>query len=149
MTNSKRIRVRFAPSPTGYLHVGGLRTALYNYLFARKHDGAFILRIEDTDRTRFVEGAVENLIDTLRWAGLEYDEGPMKGGDCGPYVQSERLEIYRNHVGQLLDNGKAYRCFCSPERLDEMRKQQEKMRLSPKYDRRCLSLSSIEIEENL
>src|SRR5262249_22695694 len=109
------IRVRFAPSPTGYLHVGGLRTALYNFLFARKQGGSFILRIEDTDRTRYVEGAVEKLIHTLQWAGLDYDEGPGKGGPFGPYVQSERLAIYREHAESLLRAGRAYRCFCTSE----------------------------------
>jgi glutamyl-tRNA synthetase len=142
-------RVRFAPSPTGYLHVGGLRTALYNYLFARKNGGTFILRIEDTDRTRLVEGAVENLIDTLSWAGLDYDEGPVKGGEYGPYVQSERLALYREHADQLLKAGKAYRCFCTPERLDQMRKLQEKMRIPPKYDRTCLKLSAEEVEAKI
>jgi len=111
------IRVRFAPSPTGYLHVGGLRTALYNYLFARKHNGTFILRIEDTDRSRYVEGAVENLIETLRWAGLDYDEGPVKGGTAGPYVQSERIAVYREHVDKLLAAGHAYYAFDTPEEL--------------------------------
>src|SRR5512143_1623619 len=149
MIETSSVRVRFAPSPTGYLHVGGLRTALYNHLFARKHEGVFVLRIEDTDRSRIVEGAVENLIETLRWAGLEYDEGPHKGGPFGPYVQSERLEIYRRHAELLLKEGKAYRCFCTPERLEEMRKQQEKLRLPPKYDRTCLRLSREEVERNL
>ena len=91
--NSEKIRVRFAPSPTGYLHVGGLRTALYNYLFAKKNNGTFILRIEDTDRNRYVEGAVEKLIKALKWAGLQYDEGPEVGGEFGPYLQSQRLDI--------------------------------------------------------
>ena len=149
MNHSAPVRVRFAPSPTGYLHVGGLRTALYNYLFARKNHGTFVLRIEDTDRARIVEGAVENLIDTLHWAGLEYDEGPRKGGPFAPYVQSERLSLYRDHVNQLLDNGHAYRCFCTSERLDEMRKGQEKNGLPSKYDRRCLNLSRSEAEEKL
>jgi glutamyl-tRNA synthetase len=143
------VRVRFAPSPTGYLHVGGLRTALYNYLFARKHGGTFILRIEDTDRARFVEGAVENLIRTLEWAGLDYDEGPGKGGPAGPYVQSERLDIYRNHVEQLIASGNAYRCFCTPARLDEVRKNLERQRLNPKYDRHCLALSDTDIHEKI
>ncbi|MFA6234489.1 MAG: glutamate--tRNA ligase family protein, partial [Bacteroidota bacterium] len=115
-------RVRFAPSPTGYLHVGGLRTALYNYLFARRFGGRLILRIEDTDRTRFVDGATENLISTLAWAGLQFDEGPGIGGDFGPYIQSERTALYRDHARQLLDEGKAYRCFCSSEELDASRK---------------------------
>jgi glutamyl-tRNA synthetase len=131
------------------MHVGGLRTALYNYLFARKNGGVFVLRIEDTDRSRYVEGAAENLIETLRWAGLEYDEGPSVGGSCGPYIQSQRLDVYRKQVEEMLQSGNAYRCFCTSERLDEMRKQQEKMRVSPKYDRRCLKLSSTEIAENL
>ena len=107
--NNKIPRVRFAPSPTGYLHVGGLRTALYNYLFAKHNDGKFILRIEDTDRNRFVEGAVENLIDTMNWVGLEYDEGPEKDGEYGPYFQSERLDIYKKHSEQLVEQGDAYR----------------------------------------
>lgn len=149
MTQLTNVRVRFAPSPTGYLHVGGLRTALYNYLFARKHQGVFILRIEDTDRARYVEGAVEGLINALQWAGLMYDEGPVKGGMVGPYVQSERLAIYKTHVDQLLDAGNAYRCFCTSERLEEMRKLQEKMRVSSKYDRKCLKLTKSQIEEHL
>ena len=140
------VRVRFAPSPTGYLHVGGLRTALYNYLFARRNRGTFILRIEDTDRTRYVEGAVDNLIETLRWAGLAYDEGPAQGGDRGPYVQSERLDIYRRYATELLESGKAYYAFDTPEELDEMRKHQEKMRIPPKYDRRALRLTPAEVQ---
>jgi len=143
------IRVRFAPSPTGYLHVGGLRTALYNYLFARKHNGTFILRIEDTDRSRYVEGAVENLIETLRWAGLDYDEGPVKGGTAGPYVQSERIAVYREHVDRLLAAGHAYYAFDTPEELEEMRKAQEKQKLTPKYDRRALKLSPDEVRSKL
>ncbi|MBI1806345.1 MAG: glutamate--tRNA ligase [Ignavibacteria bacterium] len=148
MSKFKTIRVRFAPSPTGYLHVGGLRTALYNFLFARKHGGVFILRIEDTDRTRYVNDAVDNLIETLRWAGLDYDEGPEKGGTLGPYVQSQRLEIYKQHVDRLLNTRTAYRCFCTPDRLEMMRKEQEARHISPKYDRNCLSLSQQEIQEN-
>lgn len=143
------VRVRFAPSPTGYLHVGGLRTALYNFLFARKSGGKFILRIEDTDRTRYVEGAVENLINTLHWAGLEYDEGPEVSGEFGPYIQSERTEIYKKHVGILIEKGAAYRCFCTPERLEEMRKALQKQKLTAKYDRTCLRLSEKEIQENI
>ncbi len=149
ISKEKKVRVRFAPSPTGYLHVGGLRTALYNYLFARKHDGMFILRIEDTDRSRYVEGAIENLIATLQWAGLDYDEGPIKGGNYGPYIQSERLDIYWQHAEQLLRAEKAYRCFCTSERLDEMRKSLEKIKASPKYDRACLKLSQSEISDKL
>jgi glutamyl-tRNA synthetase len=142
-------RVRFAPSPTGYLHVGGLRTALYNFLFARRNGGTFVLRIEDTDRARLVEGAVESLIETLRWAGLDFDEGPGIGGPHGPYVQSERLEIYRRHAMDLLAAGKAYYAFDTPEELDEMRRQQEKLRIPPKYDRRALRLTPDEIAGKL
>ena len=142
-------RVRFAPSPTGFLHVGGLRTALYNYLFARHNNGKFVLRIEDTDRNRYVEGAVENLIKALNWAGLHYDEGPDIGGDFGPYMQSQRLDIYKRHADELITKGKAYYCFCTPERLTALREEQEKQKLpQAKYDKHCLSLSSSEIESN-
>lgn len=143
------IRTRFAPSPTGFLHVGGLRTALYDFLLARKLKGKFVLRIEDTDQKRAVAGAVENLIKTLKWAGLEYDEGPEVGGPHGPYVQSQRTEIYKKHADDLLKQGAAYRCFCTSERLDEMRKSQEEHKLAPKYDRHCLKLSKDEIEKLL
>jgi glutamyl-tRNA synthetase len=143
-------RVRFAPSPTGYLHVGGLRTALYNYLFAKKNNGAFVLRIEDTDRNRYVEGAVENLISALKWAGLNFDEGPDVGGDFGPYMQSQRLDIYKKYADQLIEKGKAYYCFCTPERLKELRAEQEKQKLpQAKYDKYCLHLSKDEIDKNL
>ncbi len=145
-----QVRVRFAPSPTGYVHIGGLRTALYNYLFARNHQGAFVLRIEDTDRTRFVEGALENLIRTLKWAGIDYDEGPfledgkiIEKGDYGPYIQSERVEkgMYREYVEQLLESGKAYYCFCTKERLDHVREQQKADGLIPRYDGLCRGVS--------
>jgi glutamyl-tRNA synthetase len=142
-------RVRFAPSPTGLLHVGGLRTALYNYLYAKRQHGQCILRIEDTDRSRFVEGATENLIAMLEWAGLDYDEGPQKGGPLGPYVQSERLSVYRQHAQKLLDTGKAYFAFDTPEELGQMRKDQERMGISPKYDRRALQLTSGEVQAKL
>jgi glutamyl-tRNA synthetase len=144
------IRVRFAPSPTGYLHVGGLRTALYNYLFAKKNNGKFILRIEDTDQSRYIEGAVENLIKALKWAGLNYDEGPDVGGKLGPYMQSQRLEIYKKHSEELIQKGDAYYCFCTPERLKALREEQEKQKLpQAKYDKLCLSLSKNEIDEKL
>lgn len=152
MTNTNIMtppRVRFAPSPTGYLHVGGLRTALYNYLFAKRHNGTFILRIEDTDRNRYVEGAVENLIETLGWCGLHYDEGPVRGGDFGPYVQSERLDIYQKEAEKLIAARKAYRCFCSPERLTALREEQQKQNLQSKYDKHCLSLSEAEVKAKL
>ena len=117
------VRVRFAPSPTGYLHVGGLRTALYNYLFAHHCGGKMILRIEDTDRTRFVPNAQENLIKMLEWAGIHPDEGPGIGGDCGPYIQSERTELYRKYVAELLEKKQAYYAFDTPEELDAKRQE--------------------------
>lgn len=138
---NETVRVRFAPSPTGFLHVGGLRTALYNFLFARKHGGTFVLRIEDTDRSRFVPGAVEQLIAMLRWSGLEFDEGPEVGGAFGPYLQSERLTLYHAEVDRLLANGSAYRCFCSAARLEEMKLAQQQAKLPPRYDRTCLRIA--------
>ncbi len=142
------IRVRFAPSPTGYLHIGGLRTALYNYLFAQKNGGKFVLRIEDTDQTRFVEGAIENLIHSLEWAGVKYDEGVffedgkvVEKGDFGPYVQSKRLHIYKEYVDKLLEDGHAYYCFCSRERLESIREEQKMKGLVPKYDGFCRNVS--------
>jgi glutamyl-tRNA synthetase len=151
------IRTRFAPSPTGYLHVGGLRTALYAYLFARKNKGTFVLRIEDTDQTRYVEGAVENLIETLNWNGISYEEGPEinehgkieQKGALGPYVQSERTGIYKEHAQKLLDSGHAYRCFCTKERLDEMRGQQMARGQGTMYDRKCCDLPDSEIKKHL
>ena len=136
----KQVRVRFAPSPTGFLHVGGLRTALYNYLFARNHNGKFILRIEDTDQSRKVEGAVESLIDTLHWSGISYDEGPDNDGGFGPYIQSERLDIYRKYAEQLVLSDNAYYCFCTSERLDQVRKEQMAKKLDPRYDRHCRTI---------
>jgi glutamyl-tRNA synthetase len=148
--NSITPRVRFAPSPTGYLHIGGLRTALYNYLFAKNKSGKLILRIEDTDRKRFVEGAVENLIDTLKWAGINFDEGPDIGGESGPYSQSERLPIYKELVEKLVAEQKAYYCFCTPERLEKLKEEQQRQKLpQAKYDKHCLSLSKSEIDEKL
>jgi glutamyl-tRNA synthetase len=148
--NNTNPRVRFAPSPTGYLHIGGLRTALYNYLFAKNQSGKIILRIEDTDRKRFVEGAVENLIDTLTWAGIGFDEGPDIGGDFKPYFQSERLKTYKKFAEQLIKEGKAYHCFCTPDRLAKLKEEQQKQKLpQAKYDKHCLHLSKKEIEENL
>ena len=143
------VRVRFAPSPTGYLHVGGLRTALYNYLYARHHEGKFVLRIEDTDQARRVEGAVENLIATLDWAEVRFDEGPGRNGGYGPYVQSQRLDIYRQHADDLIKKGFAYRCFCTPERLEEVRRRQNAAKLSTSYDRHCRDLPAGEVERRL
>jgi nondiscriminating glutamyl-tRNA synthetase len=144
--NDKKIRVRFAPSPTGFLHVGSLRTALYNYLFARRHQGTFVLRIEDTDQVRITPGAVDNLLSTLSWAGLDYDEGPVKGGPCEPYFQSQRLDIYKKYAEQLLLRGHAYRCFCSAARLEKIRARQLENKQTPKYDGKCRSLSTQESE---
>jgi glutamyl-tRNA synthetase len=132
---------RFAPSPTGYMHVGGMRTALFAYLYAKRHGGAFLLRVEDTDRERFVEGASEVICRTLRDAGLLYDEGPDIGGPVGPYVQSKREEIYAAYARRLIDRGGAYCCFCSKERLEKLRETNEALRLPNKYDGHCLNLS--------
>lgn len=143
------VRVRFAPSPTGYLHVGGLRTALYNYLFAAHHHGKVILRIEDTDQSRKVEGAVENLIESLEWAKIPFDEGPSQGGDYGPYYQSERLELYQKQAKQLVENGNAYPCFCSSEALDQMREEQTKKKLPIRYDGRCAKLPLEEVQQRV
>jgi glutamyl-tRNA synthetase len=129
------VRVRFAPSPTGYLHIGSLRTALYNYLFARHHGGVCILRIEDTDRTRFVEGAIEEQISSLAWAGVTFDEGPHVGGNHGPYTQSERFDLYREYGMKLVENGTAYYAFDTAEELDSMRQRQQAAGIAPKYDR--------------
>lgn len=142
-------RVRFAPSPTGFLHIGGLRTALYDYLFARNTGGKFILRIEDTDRSRFVPGAIENIIAVLARLGLRPDEGPELGGDYGPYIQSERLAIYQKEANRLLEAGHAYPCFCSSETLAEMRQEQQSRGEFVKYDRRCLSLSKEEVHARM
>jgi len=150
------VRVRFAPSPTGYLHIGGLRTCLYNWLFTRKNKGKLILRIEDTDRKRYVKGAVENLIRTLQKIGLNWDEGPIikdrvikQKGNYGPYIQSERIETYRNLAYKLVESGYAYYCFCSEERLKKLREEQIARGLPPMYDRKCRNLSSEEVKEKI
>ena len=135
------VRVRFAPSPTGYLHVGGARSCLFNWLFARRHGGTFILRIEDTDRTRYYERSLTDLLDGLRWLGLNWDEGPEVGGPHDPYSQSQRLPIYQEHAQRLLESGNAYKCYCSPARLQHMREEQRQRRLPPGYDRHCRELS--------
>lgn len=134
------VRVRFAPSPTGYLHIGGARTALFNWLFARKHQGVFILRIEDTDQRRYVAESEKDIMENLRWLGLDWDEGPMKGGDYGPYRQSERSEMYREWAEYLVEKGLAYRCTCSAERLESLREEQLHLNLQPGYDRHCREL---------
>jgi glutamyl-tRNA synthetase len=145
---NKPVRVRFAPSPTGYFHIGGARTALYNWLYARHHDGTFVLRIEDTDRSRYQEKAEQDLISSLRWLGLEWDEGPGKDGDYGPYYQSQRLDLYQKYAAQLLAEGHAYKCFCSLDRLTTLRKQQrETGQTHIGYDRHCRDLSSAQVAE--
>lgn len=131
------VRVRFAPSPTGHLHLGSARTALYNYLFARQKGGQFILRIEDTDRKRFVPGAEEEFYQWLAWLGIDWDEGPDQGGTFGPYRQSERKQIYQDHARELIEQGHAYYCFCTPERLEQVRQEQQKRKETPRYDGRC------------
>ena len=151
------VRTRIAPSPTGYMHIGNLRTALWDYFLAKQHNGQFVIRIEDTDQKRLVEGAVEVLLTTLQKLGLPHDEGPIlladgslgSKGDRGPYVQSARLHIYQPYVQQLLDAGHAYYCFCSAERLEQMRAAQTAVKQTPKYDRLCLRLSREEIAEKI
>jgi glutamyl-tRNA synthetase len=128
-------------------HIGGVRTALFNYFFARSKGGAFILRVEDTDRERYREDALQDLYDTFRWLGLSWDEGPDKGGDYGPYVQSERFELYRKYAEQLVEEGKAYYCFCSSERLDKLREEQKREKKAQGYDRRCRNLTEEQREE--
>jgi len=140
------VRVRFAPSPTGMLHLGGVRTALYDYLLAKKTNGTFILRIEDTDQTRYVEGSVQNLIDSLKILGIQFDEGPEIGGKYGPYIQSERLAIYNKYVQELLDKGVAYHCFCTKEEIDAMRAEQMEKKQNPQYNGKCRCLSKEEVE---
>ncbi len=144
-TISTIVRVRFAPSPTGYLHIGGARTALYDWLYARHCGGVFVLRIEDTDRKRYVPDSVQDIMDGLRWLGLAWDEGPDVGGPYGPYVQSERLELYQEWAHWLVAQGHAYKCFCTPEELDQMRREQQARGEPPRYDRRCRRLSPAEV----
>ena len=140
-----KIRTRFAPSPTGYLHIGGLRTALYGYLFAKKNGGDFILRIEDTDTARYVDGSVQIIYDTLRDSGIMYDEGPDVGGNYGPYVQSERKAIYKEYAEKLVELGGAYYCFCTPERIAGLKDEEGNVR----YDKHCLHLSEEEVKERI
>ena len=143
----KRVRVRIAPSPTGYFHVGSARTALFNWLFARHHGGEFVVRVEDTDRTRYNGEAVSDMVDSLRWLGLDWDEGPEVGGDYGPYLQSERLELYHRYAEQLVSDGHAYRCYCSPERLAALREQQMAQKTDVGYDRHCRNLTAAQRAE--
>lgn len=145
MTTS--IRARFAPSPTGYIHVGSVRTALYNYLFAKKNKGTYVLRVEDTDQTRKVEGSIENLMEVMGKLSLNNEEGPTlegQSGDYGPYYQSERLNLYKTHINEMIESGTAYRCFCTSDRLDEMRINQTAKGLPTRYDKKCVSISAVD-----
>ena len=144
-----QVKVRYAPSPTGFQHIGGVRTALFNYLYARSKGGKFVLRIEDTDRTRYDVEYERNLYDTLEWLGIAWDEGGLKGGDCGPYVQSERFSLYREYAEKLVEKGFAYYCFCDGERLERIRKIQTMNKMPPGYDRECRRLSKEEGDEKL
>ena len=143
------VRTRFAPSPTGYMHVGNLRTALYTYLIAKQNDGKFILRIEDTDQERYVEGAVDLIYRTMKETGMDWDEGPDVGGDYGPYIQSERRGLYMEYAKMLVEKGAAYYCFCDKERLDELKLIHSISKVPHKYDGHCRNLSKEEIEEKL
>jgi glutamyl-tRNA synthetase len=144
------VRTRIAPSPTGDLHIGHLRTVLYNYAFAKNHKGTFVVRIEDTDRTRYVEGAMERTLQVMRDYGLKWDEGPDVGGSYGPYIQSDRLKIFKEYAQKLVEQGDAYYCFCTAERLKEMRDDQQKQGLPvTKYDRTCRHLTDAEVKEKI
>jgi len=143
------VRLRFAPSPTGFLHLGNLRSALFGYLLAKNWKGKFILRLEDTDQKREIEGALDKLLDILGWVGIRFDEGPHTTGNFGPYIQSERLSIYKKLTNQLLEEKKVYRCFCSEERLTDMRLAQEARKEAPRYDRLCRDLTDENISEKI
>lgn len=144
-----KVRVRFAPSPTGYLHIGGARTALFNWLFARKNGGKLILRIEDTDIERLKADSVNQIITSLKWLGIDWDEGPEVGGEFGPYAQTERLDIYREYAEQLLKEGKAYRCFCTTEQLEAEREKQKAAKQPFRYARTCRDLSEDECQKRI
>lgn len=141
-------RLRFAPSPTGFQHIGGYRTALFSWLFARHGGGQFILRIEDTDQARTVEGSVEDIIKGLQWFGMDYDEGPVVGGPYGPYFQVQRKALYQHYANQLIEAGHAYKCYCTPERIDRVRQERAAKKLPPRYDRHCRNLSAEERAAN-
>ena len=149
MTEKTPVRVRFAPSPTGYMHLGHARTALYGYLLAQQTGGSFMLRIEDTDQKRYVADAVDNIKTGLQWLGLQWNEGPDVGGDYGPYRQTERLDIYQEHVEWLLENDHAFYCFCSPERLNQVREEQRKNKINPHYDGTCRNVTLAEARERI
>ena len=145
----KEVRVRIAPSPTGDPHIGTAYIALFNYAFTKQRGGKFIIRIEDTDQTRYRPESEAMILDALRWFGIDWDEGPDKGGEYGPYKQSERLSHYKEWAIHLIENKKAYYCFCSSERLAELRKRQNEAKLPPGYDRRCRELSSEESKKKV
>lgn len=149
MTTISPVRVRFAPSPTGYMHLGHARTALYGYLLAQQTKGSFMLRIEDTDQKRYVADAVENISTGLQWLGIQWDEGPDVGGDYGPYRQTERLDLYQQHVDWLLGNGHAFYCFCSQERLNQVREEQRQNKINPHYDGTCRNISLAEAQQRI
>ena len=144
---TERVRTRYAPSPTGYPHVGNIRTALFAWLYARHNNGVFILRIEDTDVERSVEGSLENILESMRWLGMDWDEGPERGGNYGPYVQSQRLQLYKDAACKLVESGHAYYCYCSPKRLEELREEQARNKLAPGYDRCCRNLTAAQRQE--
>ncbi len=149
MDQHQHARVRFAPSPTGHMHLGSARTALYDYLIARQNKGQFIIRIEDTDRKRYVEGAEQELLDGLTWLGLDWDEGPDKGGAFGPYRQSERKEIYLRYARKMVENGKAFYCFCTPQDLEKKRQAQLADKKNPRYDGTCRSINLAEADRRI
>ncbi len=138
------VRTRFAPSPTGFMHVGSLHSALFAWLFARHNNGVFVLRIEDTDVARTVEGSADAILEGFRWFDLDWDEGPEVGGPYAPYFQSQRLELYRAAAGRLVASGHAYKCYCSGERLEKMREMQRQRKQPPGYDSHCRDLSNEE-----
>jgi len=146
---TENVRTRFAPSPTGFMHIGNLRTALYTYIITKKYGGKFILRIEDTDQGRYVEGATDVIYDTLRKCGLQWDEGPDIGGPVGPYVQSERMGIFKEYAEQLVKSGHAYYCFCTKERMEQVHEEQKAKGITPTYDRHCRDLSKEEVDRLL
>ena len=149
MNTNSPIRVRFAPSPTGLMHLGNVRTALMNYLFAKQKKGTFIIRIEDTDLQRNFDPQATKIIEDLTWLGLDYQEGPGKGGPYEPYFQSQRTAIYEEYIQKLREKNQIYRCFCTPEELEKKRQRQIALKLPPRYDRTCLKRPASEIEQLL
>ena len=147
LMEDRKVKVRIAPSPTGDPHVGTAYIGLFNYAFAKHNGGKFILRIEDTDRTRYSETSEQQIFDAMKWLGLNYEEGPDVGGPCGPYRQSERMGMYAKYAEQLVEKGEAYYCFCTQERLKALRERQEAMHQAPGYDGHCRKLTKEEVED--